>query len=388
MNDKELADYIKSEFIKKFDLYMQKTNMISYQDIIEEICFENSFQVDVVSQMGTLRDWFDQVFHQFFLLPFLKLGPNEIMISSIKNIYLTYFNYKEEHSCHSINQSDFNKSLELLAYKHKQQWNYATPFCSFHIVLNDQEFRCTLVHKCIKDNTNHQIFLRSIAKAHNSKISFTSNPEIECFINNQINKKKNIVISGSTGSGKTTFLNTLLSSLPINEHIICIEDTKEIKLPTNFSTRLLAKKDKGKTMLDYCQYALRMSPDRIILGEIRSRETVPMILAMNTGHNGFLTTIHANSAIDTLSRISLLFTIYSDISQGLSYSLVMQLVCSNIDYIVFLKDKKISEVIRIIGCEETRPIYEQIYHSTHESNEEDHGSHLNRSEMLYNDILP
>jgi len=126
-------------------------------------------------------------------------------------------------------------------------------------------------------------------------------------------------------------------------------------------TSMLAKEKSGKKSLkDYCAYALRMSPDRLILGEMRSDEVVPFLLAMNTGHNGLMSTIHANSSVDAVSRLALLFSMYS-VNKDMSFELITKLICKNIDYIIFLKDKSVFEVCRLIGSEGDVPFFEKIY---------------------------
>ncbi len=116
-------------------------------------------------------------------------------------------------------------------------------------------------------------------------------------------------------------------------------------------------------MNEYLSYSLRMSPDRIILGEIRSKEVESSLLAMNTGHNGFLTTIHANSAKDALTRLALLFKIYS--AKDLSYELILKLVTQNIDYVIHMEDKKILEIIDVFGSNQENVFFEKILPQIH-----------------------
>lgn len=128
------------------------------------------------------------------------------------------------------------------------------------------------------------------------------------YLKEAVIKKKNILISGGTGSGKTTLLNVLSSFIPDDERIITIEDSAELKLLQEHVVRLEARpaniEGKGEiTIRDLVKNALRMRPDRIIVGECRSGETLDMLQAMNTGHEGSMTTVHANSPRDALSRI-------------------------------------------------------------------------------------
>jgi len=122
---------------------------------------------------------------------------------------------------------------------------------------------------------------------------------------------KNIVVSGGTGSGKTALLNALSGAIPPGERILVMEDTSELQLQQDHVVRLEARKadrhGKGEvTIRDLLHSALRMRPDRVIVGECRGGEALDMIQAMNTGHDGSMTTVHANSPLDALARIETL----------------------------------------------------------------------------------
>lgn len=128
------------------------------------------------------------------------------------------------------------------------------------------------------------------------------------FLRGCVKAKLNIMVSGGTGSGKTTTLNVLSSFIPSDERIVTIEDAAELRLEQPHVVTLEARpaniEGKGAiTIRDLVKNALRMRPDRIIVGEARSGEALDMLQAMNTGHDGSLTTAHANSPRDVLSRL-------------------------------------------------------------------------------------
>ncbi|HCD9574469.1 TPA: P-type DNA transfer ATPase VirB11 [Legionella pneumophila] len=132
------------------------------------------------------------------------------------------------------------------------------------------------------------------------------------FIRQAILQKKNIIISGGTSSGKTTFLNSCVGQIPLHERIITLEDTYEMDLPHSNTVRLKALKQVGDqtqkvTMQDLVQATLRLRPDRIIMGEIRGRELFDFVSACSTGHSGALATIHANSPRVAFMRMAQLY---------------------------------------------------------------------------------
>jgi pilus assembly protein CpaF len=123
--------------------------------------------------------------------------------------------------------------------------------------------------------------------------------------------RNNILISGGTGSGKTTLLNVLSSFIPEDERIITIEDSAELKLDQQHVVRLEARPANMEgagavTIRDLVKNSLRMRPDRIIVGECRAGETLDMLQAMNTGHDGSMTTVHSNSPRDAISRLEVM----------------------------------------------------------------------------------
>jgi pilus assembly protein CpaF len=136
----------------------------------------------------------------------------------------------------------------------------------------------------------------------------TLRPEMAQFLGACVRCRMNILISGGTGTGKTTLLNVLSRWIPASERVVSIEDAAELQLQRDHVVRLETRppniEDRGEvTQRDLLRNALRMRPDRIIIGEVRGGETLDMLQAMNTGHEGSMTTVHANNPRDALSRI-------------------------------------------------------------------------------------
>lgn len=185
----------------------------------------------------------------------------------------------------------------------------------------------------------------------------TSN-QILNFLEAAVQGKLNIIVSGGTGSGKTTLLNILSAYIPNDERIITIEDSAEVQLKQDHVVTLESRpaniEGKGRVSIrDLVVNALRMRPDRIIVGEVRSEETLDMLQAMNTGHDGSLTTIHANSPRDSISRIE---TMVMMSGSELPSKAIRDQVASAINLIVQqarLRDgtRKIVSVSEIVGME-------------------------------------
>jgi pilus assembly protein CpaF len=136
----------------------------------------------------------------------------------------------------------------------------------------------------------------------------TLTPDVATFFAGCIKAKLNIMISGGTGAGKTTLLNILSASIPANERIVTIEDSAELQLQQEHVVRLETRPPSIEgtgtvTQRDLVRNSLRMRPDRIIIGEVRGAESFDMLQAMNTGHEGSLTTVHANTPRDSLTRL-------------------------------------------------------------------------------------
>ncbi len=187
--------------------------------------------------------------------------------------------------------------------------------------------------------------------------SFNNN--ISEFIKACVVTRKNIIVSGGTGSGKTTILNALSAFIPNNERIITLEDTAELRLHQEHWVRLESRpaniEGKGHiTISDLFRNTLRMRPDRIIVGECRGIETLDMLQAMNTGHDGSMTTIHANSTHDVLSRLDSMI-LMSGVE--LPVRAIREMIASAIDVIVHtarLSDgtRKIIEVDQVVGMKD------------------------------------
>lgn len=186
----------------------------------------------------------------------------------------------------------------------------------------------------------------------------TLTPHMAKFLEACVKGRMNVIISGGTGSGKTTLLNVLANYIPDNERIITVEDAAELKLGqehvVSLESRTVNIEGKGAvTIRDLVRNCLRMRPDRIVVGEVRGGEALDMLQAMNTGHDGSLTTGHSNSPRDMLARLE---TMVMMAGMELPLKAIRQQVASAIDVIVHgsrLRDgsRIITHVTEILGME-------------------------------------
>ena len=184
-----------------------------------------------------------------------------------------------------------------------------------------------------------------------------------------VKAKYNIFISGGTGSGKTTFLNALSNYIPHDERVITIEDSAELQIEgvdnlVSLETRNANASGAGQiTIRDLIKSSLRMRPERIIVGECRGGEALDMLQAMNTGHDGSLSTGHANSTEDMLSRLE---TMVLQGAAGLPLEAIRQQIASAVDIIIHLsrlrdKSRKTMEITEVVGYENGRVLLNPLY---------------------------
>lgn len=184
-----------------------------------------------------------------------------------------------------------------------------------------------------------------------------------------VKAKYNIFISGGTGSGKTTFLNALSNYIPKDERVITIEDSAELQIAgidnlVSLETRNANVAGAGEiTIRDLIKSSLRMRPERIIVGEVRGGEALDMLQAMNTGHDGSLSTGHANSTEDMLSRLE---TMVLQGAAGLPLDAIRQQIASAVDIIIHLsrlrdKSRKTVEITEVLGLEDGRIKLNPLY---------------------------
>ncbi len=184
-------------------------------------------------------------------------------------------------------------------------------------------------------------------------------PDVAVLLGRMVAARANIIVSGATGSGKTTLLAALTSAVDPTERLVTVEDAAELSLVTPHVVRLEARPPNCEgvgevTVRDLVRNALRMRPDRIVVGEVRGAEAFDMLQALNTGHDGSLSTCHANSATDALRRLSTMVLVASP---GLSPGVADSLVAGSVDLVVHMT--RLGASRQVTDVVEVRPSGEQ-----------------------------
>lgn len=211
--------------------------------------------------------------------------------------------------------------------------------------------------------------------------------EVANFLKKLVTAGYNIFISGSTGSGKTTMLNALAGYIPSDQRVITIEDSAELQIKgIDNLVRLEVRNansdgENAVTIRDLIKSSLRMRPDRVIVGEIRGPEAIDMISAMNTGHDGSISTGHANSVSDMISRLETMILMGTDIP----LMAIRQQIASSLDIVIHLgrlrdKSRRVLEVVEVEGFKDGEVIFNPLYKFTEEPLLRERGSYGSHSE--------
>ncbi|MBT7611107.1 MAG: Flp pilus assembly complex ATPase component TadA [Bacteriovoracaceae bacterium] len=357
--NKNLNNEVLQYFKNIYKQNITKKRILGFKEIRDITSDELGMNLVSHEQSRILEAWFHDINSLMYLEDLFSNCFEEIIIHSPKLVQVYQSgNISSTHL--SISMEEIFLSIEVLTLKERKNWNQGIPFVSFNSIIHKKSCRITVVHPATHGSRKgFKVFIRAIGNQIIPLRSFVRNESMSTIIKELINKKENLLISGSTGSGKTSLLTSLLSMID-EEHVIILEDTQEINVKKDHFTYLLAAESKFYSLEKYTQYSLRMRPERIILGEMRGSEVIPFMLAMNNGHKGLMSSIHSINARDGVERIALLFEM-SIQNKSLSYSEVLKLISQNINYVIHMENKKITEIIKVFGSDGERINFEYIY---------------------------
>jgi pilus assembly protein CpaF len=298
----------------------------------------------------------------------LGLGPleplladqtvNDILVNGYKQVFVERYGRLELTSVRFKDDAHLKKIIERIVARVGRRIDESVPMVDARLA--DGSRVNAIISPLAIDGPSLSIrkFSKDPLQLHHLVEKRSLTPEIGELLKAIVQARLNVLISGGTGSGKTTLLNVLSGFIPNNERIVTIEDAAELQLRQEHVVRLETRpaniEGKGEIgQRELVKNALRMRPDRIILGEVRGAESLDMLQAMNTGHDGSLTTVHANSCRDALTRIE---TLVSMAGFSLETKAMRHYVSSALDVIIQIArlsdgTRKLISVQEVVGME-------------------------------------
>lgn len=294
----------------------------------------------------------------------------EVQGHNLQALDIISLNSKKLHLS-DLNLLEWKSLLHYLCLKEKIAWNNSQPFVSFNSIIINRPCRVTLLHESLSGTSqlHPKFFIRFHFLEIIPLINFLPKKDSEqltTLLKDAISKtQSNLIICGPTGSGKTSLMKSLTQYVSQQDHIVTIEDTAELFLQHPRITSLITQKDdpvnSSSSLEDLCSYALRITPDRLILGEIRGKEIISLALMINTGHRGVLTTVHASSAVNALQRLTTLFCLYQKENSNFNYNTSLKFLAQQFQLVVYMEKREIKEIIKIIAADQDNLFYERLY---------------------------
>ena len=308
----------------------------------------------------------------------MRLGPleelladdtvTEIMVNGPSNVYVERHGKLELSDCQFSDDASVLAVIERIVAPLGRRIDESQPYVDARLA-DGSRVNAIIAPLALSGPT---ITIRKFAKQALSADDFirfgTWTKDAADFMSLCVRLRKNVIVAGGTGSGKTTLLNLLSGYIPANERIVTVEDAAELRLQQPHVVRLEARppniEGKGAVPIrDLVKNCLRMRPDRIIVGECRGGEALDMLQAMNTGHDGSLTTVHANSPRDVISRLE---TMVLMSGMELPSRAIREQIASAVDIIIHesrMSDgsRKVTAITEVTGLEGTQIVMQDIF---------------------------
>lgn len=353
---------------------------------------EQSYNYSIEEIKQTVNDLFSEYRGFGILDKFLESNEiNEIMINSFNEIYLEKNGMIVKSDHNFSNTDEYMRIIQKMVSESGREVNLSNPIVDINL---EDGSRVNIVLNPISRD-NPVVTIRKFSDKTlriGQLINFnTLNIIAARFISELVKSKYNIMIGGGTSSGKTTFLNALSEFISKEERIITIEDSRELKLIEienwiSLESRQANSSNKGEiTIKDLIKNSLRMRPDRIIVGEVRADETLDMLQAMNTGHDGSISTAHANSSRDMISRLETMVLRSSD---NIPIEAVKRMINSSIEIIIQLKrvslsKRRVVEISEVLQDENGKTLINKIFEYNYKTDTlEKTGDLVNREKLM------
>jgi len=359
-----LKDRLHQRVIELLDLNAMSTmsqDMMHVQltKLIEQLLQQESVHLNQRERNQITQDLLHEVLGLGPLEPLLAdTSINDILVNGHKQVFVERSGKLELTSVRFKDDAHLMKIIEKIVSRIGRRIDESVPMVDARLA--DGSRVNAIIPPLAIDGPSVSIrkFSKDPLQLHHLIEKRSLTPEIGELLRAIVQARLNVLISGGTGTGKTTLLNILSGFIPNNERIVTIEDAAELQLRQDHVVRLETRpaniEGKGEiAQRELVKNALRMRPDRIILGEVRGAESLDMLQAMNTGHDGSLTTVHANSARDALTRIE---TLVSMAGFNLASKAMRHYVSSALDVIIQIArlsdgTRKLISVQEIAGME-------------------------------------
>ena len=355
LSDNQLKTYIQNKIIDYIIDYQDEVDINYVTELTKDIFYEIR-GLGIIERI--LED--DQI--------------NEIMINSYDEIYLEKDGKMYKSIYKFKDNAEYERIIQKIVSEVGREVNTSKPIVDARIY--DGSRVNIVLDPISKDNP--AVTIRKFSNENYTIDDLMSmglfDKEVYDFLELIIKAKYNIMIGGGTSSGKTTLLGALTNFIDKSERIITIEDSRELKIDLPNLISLQSREANVShggniTMKDLIKNSLRMRPDRIIVGEVRADETLDMLQSMNTGHQGSLSTVHANSSRDMISRLE---TMVLRAGDDIPLEAVKRLINSSIEIIIYLKKikntRKITEIVEIIQGKNGETLLNPIYEYNNSSN--------------------
>lgn len=368
VNTKENISQYREEVLSKINS-MDMINDELVLEKIEHLVYQQMLYEPIDAKEKVIFSLFNEFRRLGKLQPLLEDDDiTEIMINGINQIYIEKKGQMQQIDLQFESRDELFLIVQKIVSQMDRKVNEKHPICDVrlpdgsrvNIVLNPVaiEGPCVTIRKFPNEKLTRDHIIRNS----------TIDEEPMAFLEKLIQKKYNVFISGGTSSGKTTLLNILSDAIDERERIITIEDSAELKIKKGQNlVRLEARNTKDSynnnvSIRELIKTALRMRPDRIIVGEVRGEETIDMLQGMNTGHSGSVSTGHSNTTKDMLFRLETMVLSGMDIP----LKAIRQQIASALDILVHIqkisgKGRRIVEISEVIGMERDQVKIEPLY---------------------------
>lgn len=367
---KTLKEQLKQSVLAGIDFSRENSEEELWEKIDEQIVLKAKECAITVEQRMKLRRELFSSLRQLDVLQELVDDPTitEIMVNGVQNIFVEKAGRICQWDSHFDSEQTLQDVIQQIVARCNRVVNEASPIVDarlengsrVNIVLNPIALNGPIL--TIRRFPDQPVSMEQL-------IAFGSlTEEVSGFLCKLVKSRYNILVSGGTGSGKTTFLNVLSNFIPTEERIITIEDSAELQIrnvPNLVSLETRNANVEGCreiTIRELIRTSLRMRPDRVIVGEVRGGEAIDMLQAMNTGHDGSMSTGHANSAQDMLNRLETMVLM----GMELPLAAIRKQIASGIDIIVQLgrlrdKTRKVLQIMEVTGVEQGEILLSPLY---------------------------